>query len=108
MKHYSRSIPITEVQKHIDTLIKDGVFDSETVAKILCEKYDITEHPVEEDVLAIHDIRNKLSPITNLIYLIEKENLVTYKSDEVKFMFSNSIKTSKKCINYLCNDKKYK
>lgn len=53
-----------------------------------------------EPKLYVHDIRNKLSPITNLISLLERD-------DVPKDFILESIKSSKESINYLTQREVY-
>lgn len=66
-------------------------------AEIILEEIEKTKHLIEfEDSLEIPDIRNKLSPITNMIALFEAGEFDMIKLEEVK-----------KSINYLCQREVY-
>lgn len=52
----------------------------------------------EEKTLTIPDIRNKLSPITHLIYMVELGE---------KKLIDKAIKQAKKSVNYLSQRKVY-
>lgn len=66
-------------------------------AEIILEEIEKTKHLIEfEDSLEIPDIRNKLTPITNMIALFEKGHIDMIKLEEVK-----------KSINYLANREVY-
>lgn len=49
------------------------------------------------------DIRNKLSPLANLIKIIENTNCIKFTNPEIENIFYQNIEQVKKSITYLSN-----
>lgn len=70
-------------------------------AKTILEEIEKTKHLIEfEDSLEIPDIRNKLSPITNMIALFER--------GEFAYIKNKGLDEVKKSVNYLADREVYK
>lgn len=92
-----------------ETCLVYGLFDTEekannytggskTVRIIYLSKF------VTDDInnLLIADIRNKMSPIKNLLALLEKADNPFYNNDKVNKLIKSEIQKSKKAIKLIC------
>lgn len=59
------------------------------------------DNPSEKEILCIPDIRNKLSPITHLITVIELDD------ERIKEMLPDALTNAKRVINYLAQREVY-